>query len=701
MRLGKTKSIAWKLSALIIGLFLLLFAVYAIMTNVMLYNKSMEDSEAYTVRNAQLSASKIGDRVDETAEMLRTTKTVLESLHTEGRLTAADALRILQANLAENEHLFGVAVIMEPGEVAIGENMDRALIDGDRRFIPYVYKGEKGLVTEGVTGYEEESTDWYHIPKTEQRTILTEPYEYETGGETVNMTTLSVPLLDESGTFIGVLTADFSVDFMKELAAENAPAKGYARILTDQGAIVADSKDQEQVGQNIAETSNWDAIKPEIDKGQEWTLYEESRLLGENAFNVFAPVLVSGVDDETWSVQTVIPKSSILETFNQTLLFTIISAIVMILIMVVATVLFIHRQLKPLVFLRSSIETAATGDLTQKVDEKHLRNDEIGAVAFAFNNMLDRVSSVLQTVRSSTSNLNESAGHVHHVFEEVVASSNEVSVAVDEIAQGASKQSEDTEDTGNQMAHLSDRIDALSELSGQMNELSQQAGERAQGGMAQVKQLREHNAAANDMNVQVKDQMQGLSGKISEIETVIESIHSITAQTNLLALNASIEAARAGEHGKGFAVVAEEVRKLAEQSRRETEVIQKTVQDILQASTQTSIVVDENLSLMEGQNESVSDTQEAFEMQAEIADRTTQTVGELTEKLTEMIGQKEQALLSIQSVSAISEETAASAEQVSASAAEQQNELQRVAEATENVNRIAGELQEAVDRFRI
>ncbi|MET1031246.1 methyl-accepting chemotaxis protein [Domibacillus tundrae] len=700
MRLGKTKSIAWKLSALIIGLFLLLFAVYAIMTNVMLYNKSMEDSEAYTVRNAQLSASKIGDRVDETAEMLRTTKTALESLHTEGRLTAADALRILQANLKENEHLFGVAVIIEPGEAVIGGNMDRALMDGDRRFIPYVYKGEKGLVTEGVTGYEEESTDWYHIPKTEQRTILTEPYEYEAGGETVNMTTLSVPLLDESGTFIGVLTADFSLDFMTELADENAPAKGYARILTDQGAIVADSKDPEQVGQNIAETSDWDAIKPEIDKGQEWTLYEESQLLGENSFNVFAPVLVSGVD-ETWSVQTVIPKSSILETFNQTLLFTIISAIVMILIMAVATVLFIHRQLKPLVFLRSSIETAATGDLTQKVDEKHLRNDEIGAVAFAFNNMLDRVSSVLQTVRSSTSNLNESAGHVHHVFEEVVASSNEVSVAVDEIAQGASKQSEDTEDTGNQMAHLSDRIDALSELSGQMNELSQQAGERAQGGMAQVKQLREHNAAANDMNVQVKDQMQGLSGKISEIETVIESIHSITAQTNLLALNASIEAARAGEHGKGFAVVAEEVRKLAEQSRRETEVIQKTVQDILQASTQTSIVVDENLSLMEGQNESVSDTQEAFEMQAEIADRITQTVGELTEKLTEMIGQKEQALLSIQSVSAISEETAASAEQVSASAAEQQNELQRVAEATENVNRIAGELQEAVDRFRI
>lgn len=696
----KTKSIAWKLSALIIGLFLLLFAVYAVMTNVMLYNKSMEDSEAYTGRNAQLSASKIGDRIEETAEMLRTTKTALESLHAGGRLTAADTLRVLQANVTENEHLFGMAIIIEPGEAVIGENMDRALLDGEQRFIPYVYKGENDLVTERVTGYEEAESDWYQIPKTEQRTVLTEPYEYEAGGETVNMTTLAVPLLDESGTFIGVLTADFSIDFMAELAAESAPAEGFARILTDQGAIIADSIDQEQVGRNIAETRDWDAIKPELDKGQEWTLYAESRLLRENSFNVFAPVLVNGVD-ETWSVQTVIPKSSILEAFNKTLMFTIIAALVMILIMAAATLLFIHRQLKPLAFLRSSIETAATGDLTQKVDEKHLRNDEIGAVAFAFNNMLDRVSDVVRTVRSSTSNLNESSTHVHHIFEEVVASSNEVSVAVDEIAQGASKQSEDTEDTGHQMAQLSDRIDALSELSEQMNELSQQAGERAQGGMAQVEQLREHNTAANDMNVRVKDQMQGLSGKISEIEAVIESIHSITAQTNLLALNASIEAARAGEHGKGFAVVAEEVRKLAEQSRRETEVIQKTVQDILHASNQTSSVVDENLSLMEGQNESVSDTQAAFEMQSEIADRISQAVRELTEKLNEMVSRKEQAMLSIQSVSAISEETAASAEQVSASAEEQQTELQRVAEATDNMNRIAGELQEAVDRFRV
>ena len=698
--MGKLKSIAWKLSALIIGLFLLLFTAYAVMTNIRLYDKSVEDAETYTVRTTQLSAAKIGDRIEETAEMLRTTKATLESLHNERELSEKDILRSLQANLAENNHLFALGAVIEPNEAVAGEKMNPVLKDPEQRFVPYVFKGEKGIETEGIAGYEEEGSDWYQVPKQEHRAVLTEPYEYEAGGKTIKMATLALPLMDKSGAFIGVLTADFSVDFMGELAAESAPKDGFDRIITDQGAIVADSMNPDQVGRNIAETTDWETIKTGIDKGKEWTLYDQSQQLGENSFNVFVPILIEGVD-ETWSVQSAVPKSSILKTFNETLWFTVIAAVVMMLIMTAATLHFIHRQLKPLSLLKTSLETAATGDLTQKVDETKLRDDEIGAVALAFNHMLDRVGAVVRTVRLATVELNESSNRVNHIFEEVVASSSEVSVAVDEIAQGASKQSEDTEDTGNQMAHLSDRIDALSHLSEEMNELSQQAGERAQGGMSQVEQLRERNTAANKMNTRVKEQMQGLAGKISEIEKVIQSIHSITAQTNLLALNASIEAARAGEHGRGFAVVADEVRKLADQSRRETDVIQKTVQDILSASSQASMVVDENLSLMEGQNESVSSTQEAFETQAEIASRITQTVGELTEKLTEMIGQKEQALLSIQSVSAISEETAASAEEVSASAAEQQTELQRVAEATENMNQIAGELQEAVNQFRV
>ncbi len=76
---------------------------------------------------------------------------------------------------------------------------------------------------------------------------------------------------------------------------------------------------------------------------------------------------------------------------------------------------------------------------------------------------------------------------------------------------------------------------------------------------------------------------QDLMEKNHHSADILEFIKNIAAQTNLLGLNAAIEAARAGEHGRGFAVVAEEVRKLADQSQEAVKNIQNTLQQMNQA----------------------------------------------------------------------------------------------------------------------
>ncbi|MFD1927428.1 methyl-accepting chemotaxis protein [Sporosarcina siberiensis] len=694
----KTKSIAWKLSGLIIGLFLVLFLIYTAVTSTILHKQSIADAEEFAIENSMKNASVLSIRFEKTNNMLNTTKHTLEMLHSKGTLTSEVITSIIEKNLQNSSDATGMAALIEKDSFIKEDAVANSLIDNQGRFIPYLYKEDEKIKLEALT--EIDSSDWYQMPKNEKRSVLTEPYLYNAGGSSVMMTTISVPLLTESGDFFGLLTTDISIDFLNELVNTIEPDGGYASIITNAGFLTANSLKEEMNGTNMKDAIDWSSVKADLDTGKSSTLYVDSKSFNEDAFNSFSPIVLEGISD-IWSVQTVTPRSVILETFTQILVFTIISGVVIVVLMAIVTGGFIFRQMKPLVHLKGSIETAAAGDLTVYVDDKYIRNDEIGAVAFAYNDMIKKTNEAIQIVMDSSTRLNESSNHVHQVFEEVVAASQEVSVATDEIAHGAAKQSEDTEETSHRIIVLADKMDQLSALSESMNVLSTRTLGSTETGMKEINKLREHNASANQMNERVQQQIDVLTGKISSINQVITSIQAITAQTNLLALNASIEAARAGEHGKGFAVVAEEVRKLAEQSSNETQVIQKTVQEILIESQETVSVINMNVELMIGQNESVSGTEASFIRNAELTEQISTSISELSMELSEMMEQKDQAMLAIQSVSAVSEETAASAEQVSASSASQQAELEKVADSTTQMNKIAGELQDVVERFKL
>jgi len=699
--MGKTRSIALKLCSLILGVFLVLFITYTLVTSTILHTQSVHDSEKATLQNAELSAAKMSERFKKVNDTLQTTKRIVQSLQSKGELSTEDVMEILDNNLNDNKDLLGVGAILEKNTVKVGPTTDTALIDQQNRFIPYLTRGKDKVIINPVVGLDEKNgAEWYRIPKEEGRAMLTEPYEFEVNGNTISMTTIAVPLVDNKGTYFGVLSATITIDFLKELAESIEPEGGYAGIITDQGILTVNSINEKLDGTNMQDAIDWTSMKKSMEDGVSDSLYVDSKQLGEKSFNAFAPMKLENID-EVWSVQLVLPKSKILETYNKVLLFTIGAAIVMVILMAAASAMFIYKQLKPLKVLRASIEKAAEGDLTSKIDEKFIKPDEIGAVAVAYNNMLDKTNDAIHTVLNSSTLLNQSSDDVNEAFNEIVASNQEVSVAINEIAQGASKQSEDTEETNYRMIDLSDQIDAITMLSKQMDELSLKTKASTEQGMKEVESLRDRNAETNEMNGRIQQQMESLASNINNINQIIVSIQGITEQTNLLALNASIEAARAGEHGKGFAVVAEEVRKLAEQSKTETEVIKKTVTSILEDANQTVSVITSNASLMQAQNESVQNTELAFKDNNELSHSIATAINDLLSNLSQMLEQKDQAITAIQSISAVSEETAASAEQVSASAVDQQAEMEKVAESIHNMNQISKELQEVVNRFKL
>ncbi|RAI44965.1 methyl-accepting chemotaxis protein [Rhodoplanes roseus] len=104
----------------------------------------------------------------------------------------------------------------------------------------------------------------------------------------------------------------------------------------------------------------------------------------------------------------------------------------------------------------------------------------------------------------------------------------------------------------------------------------------------QVQESSNIAAQAVDQAVRTDNRINELSKLASRIGDVVKFITAIAEQTNLLALNATIEAARAGEAGKGFAVVAQEVKALAAQTAKATDEISAQITG-MQAATADSV----------------------------------------------------------------------------------------------------------------
>ena len=196
-----------------------------------------------------------------------------------------------------------------------------------------------------------------------------------------------------------------------------------------------------------------------------------------------------------------------------------------------------RRVIRPLGMVQQAMLKVVTGDFNISLQKLH-REDEVGQIAKAVDQMADRIRSTI--------------GNIKHSASEVTNASAEISSSTTDLSQRTEEQAASLEETSASMEQISKTVKKNAENANQANDSAAATREVADRGGAVV-------AKAVDAMAKIEDS----SRKISDIIGVIDEI---ARQTNLLALNAAVEAARAGEAGRGFAVVASEVRSLAQRS---------------------------------------------------------------------------------------------------------------------------------------